>query len=57
MVILARRVEHSFDVPVQRSHHANSREHRGPVLFGSRHQRLDSQPAIPAARFLPLAGQ
>jgi hypothetical protein len=33
MLVLPRRVEHPFDVTVERSHHANSREHRWPVMF------------------------
>jgi hypothetical protein len=33
MMILARRVEHAFDVTVQGSHHAYPGEHRWPVMF------------------------
>jgi hypothetical protein len=34
-VILAGRVKDPFDVPVQRSHDADPRKHRWPVMFGN----------------------
>jgi hypothetical protein len=40
MLVFARRVEHPFNVTVERSHHANSREHCRPIMFGNQHERL-----------------
>jgi hypothetical protein len=35
-----RRVEHAFDVTIQRSHHTYSGEHRWPVMFCNEEERL-----------------
>jgi hypothetical protein len=35
MMILTRRVKRPFDVPVQRSHDADARKHRWPVILGN----------------------
>ena len=43
MMVLAsvpRRVEHAFDVTIQRSHHTYSGEHRWPVMFCNEEERL-----------------
>jgi hypothetical protein len=39
MLVLARRIEHAFDVTVQCSHDANSRKHRWPVMFCNEEER------------------
>jgi hypothetical protein len=33
MLVLARGIEHAFDMTIQRSHHTYVGEHRWPVLF------------------------
>jgi hypothetical protein len=38
MLVLPRLVQHPFDVSVQCSHHANSREHRWPIMFSNQHE-------------------
>jgi hypothetical protein len=40
MRTFARRIEHAFDVTVQRSHEADLGEHRWPVVLGDQQQRL-----------------
>jgi len=49
MLVFPRRVEHAFDVAVQRSHDANSRKHRWPSQFRDQHQALN--------RGLPFRGE
>jgi len=40
MLVFPRRVEHAFDVTVQRSHHTYSGEHRWPVMFSNQQKSL-----------------
>jgi hypothetical protein len=40
MMILSRRVEYSFDVTIQRSHHTYSGEHRRTVMLSNEQERL-----------------
>ena len=40
MLVFARRIGHALDVAVQRSHDADAREQRGPVLFCDQQQRF-----------------
>jgi hypothetical protein len=39
MLVLSRRVEHAFDVTIQRSHDADAREHCWPVMFCNQQKR------------------
>lgn len=48
MLVFARRVKHALDVPVDRSHDADAREQRWPVLFCDQQQRFQ--------RGLPFVG-
>jgi len=49
MLVLPRRVEHTFNAAVQGSHDANSRKHRWPSQFRGQHQALN--------RGLPFRGE
>jgi hypothetical protein len=40
MLVLARRIKHPLDVPVQGPHHADPREHGWPAMFRDQQQRL-----------------
>jgi hypothetical protein len=58
MMVLAsvpRRVEHAFDVTIQRSHHTYSGEHRWPVMFCNEGGALASRLAIRRRRARPSA--
>jgi hypothetical protein len=44
MLVLARRIEHAFDVTVQGSHDADPREHCRPVMFDDQQERPASRP-------------
>jgi hypothetical protein len=39
-IFLSRRIEHAFDVTVQRSHDADVREHRWPAMLCNQKQSL-----------------
>jgi hypothetical protein len=41
-----RRVEHAFDVTIQRSHHTYSGEHRWPVMFCNEEERFASRTVV-----------
>jgi hypothetical protein len=48
MLVLARRIEHAFDVTVQGgSHDADPREHRRPEMFDDQQERPASRPETP----------
>jgi hypothetical protein len=51
MMVFAIGIKRPLDVPVQRFHDANPREHRRAVTFGNQDQRFPSRPAIPVAQF------
>jgi hypothetical protein len=55
MCLFPRRIEHAFNMPIQGSHNADSREHRWPIPFGNQDQRFHR--GLPFWRFMFGLGQ